>query len=517
MYSLVIGFIGIVLGSVSLTYPFGRDQGIYAYIGKLLLEGKIQYKYAFDLKPPGVHYLFALAQSVAGESMFSMRVFDIVWQSITGFVLFIITYNMMGSKLAGLLSSFIYIFLYYRLDYWHTLQADGFLNLPFSLCVLLLITSGASGSGLKILFSGILFAVTILFKYTIIIFLPFLFLIFLLKHKKSISNGLRNCGYFLLGFCLIVIVVLGLYYLTGSLEHFLNIQFVQIPLYAHIGYSTESFNFILANTFRLFFGSVYSPLIIFSMIMLVYFFWKKGAEYHNLILLSWMLGSLANLILQWKFFVYHFLVLVPPFAVGTASLLSTISKAKNRKHIPFLYTLAAVFGIAYILIAFRPYLGSYDNLISYLNGAKSLEQLYILNGTTSDSAFMIRNTLTAVEYVKMNTNESDGIYVWGFDPLVYYLSGRKCVSRFIYNYPLYWKGNNSDFRAEFLGEINSNKPRLILVSEKDPLYFISGYHEDSKQILARFTEFHEFLDKNYTLDTKFDNFNFYRLKGGQKN
>lgn len=517
MYSLAVLLIGIVLGSVSLTYPFGRDQGIYSYIGKLLLEGKIQYKYAFDLKPPGVHYVFAAAQSLLGESMFNMRVFDIFWQSCTGIVLFIITYNVTASKFAGMLSSFLYIFLYFRLDYWHTLQADGFLNLPFSLSILFLITLDIHNSDLRVLFSGIFFAIAVLFKYTILIFLPLLLLVFLLKDRKLVTGSIKAGIYFLLGLGLVFIAILGLYYLTDSLEQFMNIQFVQIPLYARIGYSTESLGFIVANTLRLFFGSVYSPIILISALLMVYLFRKKRTGYAMLIMIGWMLCSLVNLLIQWKFFVYHFLVIIPPFAVGAAVFISTIFKEVKRKYVPLLYASAVILGIAFIVYASRPYYGSYNNLISYLAGVKNLEQLYIQNGTTADSAFMISNTLKAVEFVKLNTREFDRIYVWGFDPLVYYLSGRDCISRFIYNYPLYWKGNNRDFQKEFMEDLVTGEPRLILVSRRDPLYYISGYHEDSMQMLLRFPEFRDFLYKKYQLVRQIDNFHFYVLKENEEN
>ena len=152
LYGLVILLIGAVIGSVSLTYPFGRDQGIYAYAGKLLLEGKMNYKYVFDLKPPGIHFLFALIQFINGESMLSARIFDIVWQSLTGFFIFLIAYKLSLNKILSLISAFLYLLLYYRLDYWHTLQTDGSLNLFFAVSVLLLISSFESHSFLKIFF-----------------------------------------------------------------------------------------------------------------------------------------------------------------------------------------------------------------------------------------------------------------------------------------------------------------------------------------------------------------------------
>ncbi|MGH2575234.1 MAG: glycosyltransferase family 39 protein, partial [Ignavibacteria bacterium] len=175
-YLFVILLIGVILGSISLVYPFGRDQGIYAYIGKLINEGKIDYKYSYNLRPPGVHYVFAFSQMILGKSMMSMRVFDIFWQAITAFIIFLVTLELSKKKLISLVPSVLYIYLYYRLNYWHTLQTDGFMVLPFAVCILLLIKFGINNSGLNLFLSGCFFSITIFFKFTVIIFLPLLFI-----------------------------------------------------------------------------------------------------------------------------------------------------------------------------------------------------------------------------------------------------------------------------------------------------------------------------------------------------
>ena len=129
---------------------------------------------------------------------------------------------------------------------------------------------------------------------------------------------------------------------------------------------------------------------------------------------------------------------------------------------------------------------------------------------------MIGNTLRAITFIESNTSIGDKIYVWGFDPLIYYLSGRDCVSRFIYNFPLYWKENNKEFQDEFLGELAKEKPKLILVSQRDPLFFISGYKEDSKSMLKKFDNFKAFIENNYVFKTQLDDFYFYESKEDPK-
>jgi len=510
-FGLVIFVIGAVFGSVSLTYPFGRDQAIYAYAGKLLLEGKMNYLHVFDLKPPGIHFLFSFIQAVFGESMFSARIFDILWQSLTAFIISVISYRLTAGKFLSLFSSFLYLFLYYRQDYWHTLQSDGSLNLLFAASVLLLLASYESHSFPKIFLAGVLFASALIFKYTVITFLPLLIILFITDKKILFTLRIKNLVIYLLG-VLVTGSVIGLvYYFSGALDAFYDIQFVQTPLYTAIAYETETQGYISAQIIKLFFYSAYSPLIVLSVLALIFTAVKKKFDFKNLLIFAWILSSLFSLMIQWKFYYYHFLVIIPALSIGCVYGLSLIKGIFiNRKLLYRFILLLFIAGTT--AFAFKPYVGNYETLISYLSGKEDLKSVYIKNGFTSDSVFMISKTFKAVDIVQQNTSPGDGIFVWGFDPLTYYLSDRECVSRFIYNFPLLWKGENAVFRREFMDEVRNNEPKLIIVAANDPLYFISGYDEDSKQLIKRFPEFNDFLAAKYDYKTTADDYEIYELK-----
>lgn len=511
LFGLVVIVAGAVIGSVSLTYPFGRDQAIYAYAGKLLLEGKMNYLHVFDLKPPGIHFLFAFIQFVSGESMFSARVFDICWQVFTAYIIMLIAFRFTRERYLSLLSAIIYLFLYFRQDYWHTLQADGSLNLLFAVSVLLLLSSHENHSFIKIFFAGVLFAAALLFKYTVISFLPLLFVIMLMDKKVLFSLRVKNLFLYSAGLLAVGILVVSLYYFTGALSAFWDIQFTQTPLYTKIAYETENRGYITGQLIKLFTYSAYSPLIFLSLIAFIYIIKKRQLEFPKLLLFSWIFAALFSLIIQWKFYYYHFLVIIPALSIGAVYGLSVIKdlfRNKNR-----IYKLAlGVFVIGFTVLAVKPYLQSYPVLYSYASGKENLESVYIRNGFTNDSVFMIGKTLKAAEIVRNGTSIDDGVFVWGFDPLIYYLSERKCVSRFIYNFPLLWKGENASFRREFLNEIEKRNPGIIVVAANDPLYFISGYNEDSKKLLKRFPEFDSFLSSKYVYKANAGDYEIYELR-----
>jgi hypothetical protein len=127
--------------------------------------------------------------------------------------------------------------------------------------------------------------------------------------------------------------------------------------------------------------------------------------------------------------------------------------------------------------------------------------------------FSLRANLEVAEYIKKDSTSNDTIYVWGFEPLIYFLSERNCSSRFIYNFPLYgnfsWK---EEFRKEFIKEIKANKPKFILVVRGDSIPWVTGTMDSSMAAFYKFSEFYNFTKKEYKYSTFIQNFIILRRK-----
>src|SRR4051812_13773256 len=74
----VLGVLGVLFGAVSLTYPFGRDQGLYYYVAReWVAHGSIVYRDVLDHKTPGIYALHALAIRLFGEHTWGIRIADL--------------------------------------------------------------------------------------------------------------------------------------------------------------------------------------------------------------------------------------------------------------------------------------------------------------------------------------------------------------------------------------------------------------------------------------------------------
>jgi len=135
----------LAFGSVSLIYPFGRDQGIHAFIADSVLDGKVLYRDIFNMKPPLTTGVHALALVLFGHSMTAIRLLDLLWTVATSLLVFAFARRAFGNPRAAALAGVLYSLQYYGCDFWTTAQTDGWLNLPLAVSFLLALRGWREG------------------------------------------------------------------------------------------------------------------------------------------------------------------------------------------------------------------------------------------------------------------------------------------------------------------------------------------------------------------------------------
>ena len=100
------GFIAICLFALLLRFPVAgmpleRDEGEYAYIAQQWLQGALPYRDTFDQKPPGVHLMYVLIESLAGTTPAAIHWATQIYTLGTLAVLFVLG-RYLSSPAAGL-------------------------------------------------------------------------------------------------------------------------------------------------------------------------------------------------------------------------------------------------------------------------------------------------------------------------------------------------------------------------------------------------------------------------------
>ena len=131
----------LALGSFSLMYPFGRDQGNYAYSAFALLDGRMLYSDVYVFKPPMTTITHAVSTVLLGQHQAGIRIFDLGLVTLTCGLLASVAYRLSGRVSAAVGVCLAYPFCYYNLKYWDLAQTDGFLNLWLALALLLLVVA----------------------------------------------------------------------------------------------------------------------------------------------------------------------------------------------------------------------------------------------------------------------------------------------------------------------------------------------------------------------------------------
>jgi len=104
----------------------GRDQGIYSVVGRTVLEGGAPYKDAWDFKPPGIYFVYALSRLLFGPGMHAVRITEALGFLSLVFAFVIFSRRHFGRWPAGFLGGALALLDHLRLGFWNTGQPESF-------------------------------------------------------------------------------------------------------------------------------------------------------------------------------------------------------------------------------------------------------------------------------------------------------------------------------------------------------------------------------------------------------
>jgi hypothetical protein len=222
--------------------------------------------------------------------------------------------------------------------------------------------------------------------------------------------------------------------------------------------------------------------------------------------------QVLGIALQGKFFAYHF--------AATLALLGLLAgwgiwKLWLRVHGRPLAALAVLVAAALVhdLHPEKPFRGG----LSFWQ--RSRLRLEVLRGEAPEtlvdrlhSAWDVNAVANrrVAEWIARRTQPSDTVFVWGFEPGIYHLAGRRPASRYIYNAPqrLAWPGR-AGARAELVEEMERTPPAFIVVVHGDVLALVTGNLTDSAGELPGFPALARLLRERYRRVARIEDFEIF--------
>lgn len=508
--ALALGLV-LLMGIPNLSYPIGRDQATYCVIGRGLLDGARLYRDLWDNKPPGIFYLYAAIVKVFGPEMWSVGLLDILWLLAISVFIFCFTEPSLG-KAAAFFAVLVNAALHIRAGYWDAGQPETWLML-FVFGSYFLLSGRGRGMKPREMLAGVLFAAAFWLKYNADVFLPFLLLETLLQADEAGDTSLRerlgissinwtsSVSRFAAGFLLGSLLVVSGCLFSGAWSGFIEEQFKVLPRYA----ATASVNIPhywawAAGRIEFWLGSWTLCAALVAMVVA----WRR---HHLARLAPALMGAAAGfaaLAVQIRYQPYYFETCYPFFAIFWAYLivqayegalaLSRYCARRNWRVARVLTWL--VFASLVALCLPGPVIRIVTNYRAFNQWRQNPVKFYS-SYSWPGAAEDFRDVMRVVDYLKRHPEPSNGVYVWGNEPLIYYLSGHRPPVRFVWNLALIAPWRLPGWRREAVRRLAEARPRYIVVARGDEVHDLSGTWQDSAQALREFPALDAYIHSFY--------------------
>ncbi|MEN6357830.1 MAG: glycosyltransferase family 39 protein [Armatimonadota bacterium] len=452
--SLVVLFTAIIRIRLLHT-PLERDEGEYAYMGQLMLQGIPPYKLACNMKFPGTYAAYALIMALFGQSISGVHIGLMLANAVTIILMFLLTRRLFDS-LAGVVAGATYgILSASSAFYGQAGHATHFVVLAAVGGTLLLLKAIDSGKRSHLLLSGLLFGTAILMKQSGVFFSLFAVAYLLCVQKKANAVASRarfsNIGILLLG----IFLPLGLTFLilwdAGVFNRF---------WFWTVSYAREySSQIPISMAFRVLesaVSSVVGPaymLWVISGLGVVALFLDKNARPKSGFVVGFSICAFLAVCPAFYFRRHYFIQFIPALAILAGVAVSSCRRILYNSKVPKIILLLP---IAIFFAAFVHTVGLQKEVFFMLSPDQVSAVVYNINP--------FPEAVRIADYIKKHSNKNDTVAVIGSEPEIYFYSDRHSATSYIYTYSLMENQKYAlSMQRDMIREIDEAKPTFLLL------------------------------------------------------
>jgi hypothetical protein len=541
-----------------LHMPLARDQGIFAWVGTVVLRGGLPYADAWEVKGPAAHFLYAAALLVFGKGESAIRILDLCMWGVSAGAFTLLSRGLTGKYLPGLLGTPLLLYFSHA-DYWNTAQPDlwaGIFLLSSLACAI-----GLPGHRWNYAGAGLFIGVAALVKPFYAAFL----LVLLLQAWFEGAGALKKAALQLFASSSVpVIAVLVLYAWHRQLPELIDVMlrfnvrvhvtaqhpislrqgvgnflvqtslspsgaYVFLWMFAIYGWlrlskrsrklaallgcvALASTLFVLVRSY----GSVYMPywvsnarVLLEALALIGWFHLYKRSRQLAAVTACAALAGVVFIFVQNKFYVYHYATLwvfvAALAATGIASMVGAVGMDANFSWTRWRLGSICVGWVVWITI---PGIVAHAAPYWHLRNRTLTDEQYQAAYCSGD--FCHGALKEAARFVRAHTRPDEKIYLWGFDALVYFLADRQAPTRFGFSYPLVVDATEPrrQKRDELMRDLCKEPPAMFLVQTHDGNNLTT---RSSGELLAEFPALQQFLDDHYRLQMRNNHISVYQL------
>ncbi|MGD9891084.1 MAG: hypothetical protein AB7U18_07300, partial [Dehalococcoidia bacterium] len=228
-------------------------------------------------------------------------------------------------------------------------------------------------------------------------------------------------------------------------------------------------------------------------------------------MLLFVVLAYLGIAVQAKFFWYHYGYVLPFLALlGGWAWDQAIARMRAAQPRLIAYTVIGVLAGA-LLLSTPEVLDSgirqWKDYVRYHVHPDERDQFYAKFGGYTVSQ-------QAAQYLQQHTGADDQIYVWGYDPLLYLLSGREHANRFVYAFPMMSDWAPPEWRDEFIADMQADPPMYFVAQHDQGGPWITGHEIDPANYIPWLPPLQQWLESNYEFETTIGSFEIYRRRTG---
>jgi len=487
---LAIAFVIIVRVRL-LDVPLERDEGEYAYMGQLILDGIPPYSQAYNMKLPGIYFLYALVMFVFGQTGTGIHL-GLLFLNVASIVLMYFIGRSLVNEWVGASASaaFAMLSLSNRVQsLWA--NAEHFV-LPFALAGFLALLYYKKKERLSLLIlSGALFGIATLVKqhggFLGISGFVFLIAIISKRAERNARSAVRDLVWFVVAGILPLVLCMFYVYTSGVFDRFWFWAFTYARAYlTQIQPAGATFSF-LSNFYPLFKAT--SPIWILAGLGCAAVLLSGPLKTHRWFCLSLLVGGFAA-ISPGYFFRPHYFVLILPsvallFGLGVEFLRQTFQRLEGkvlRLAIPFVTALIAVI----------------SPIASHADVFFQSSTFFVTRATYGGHPLSEARTIS--QFLEAWSSPEDRIGIVGSEPEMFFYSKRRSATGYLYHYSVIEPQPYArQMMKEMTGEIESAAPRFLLYVQVEPIWY--KVPESVRELVQWYRGY---ADSCYTLKARYE-------------
>lgn len=443
---VALAALGVAFGSVSLSFPFGRDQGAFFVVAREWLKrGAIPYRDAFEQKPPGIIAAHALSIALFGERMVSIRILElacVVALGVTCARLATPADDPVPPGVAGasVLAACVLYFGFF--DFWNTGQCEIW-------CTTLALASACVATRARterraLLAGGVLGGLALLFKPPAVFLVAFALAAAVAHAARGSGARARRIGraalLFTAGGAIPVALVVAYFALVGGLPALIDVQIGANGYYLrHQTNVTSVFEALerMQGMYKLF-EPVSALLLEASVIGLAVGVARRDRPMRDRHAAAFVAiaCAAAGVLVQRKLYFYHWGLMVGPATLVAANVALDVVALARWRWPDRSSTLAAGLFAGNLVVAY-----ALTGRAANKWGEEVIAACSWLAGRADDAAFGRSFDAPEVDYpfeearetaawLRDHTSPTDEVAVRGFDAEIYAMSGRRFHGRF---------------------------------------------------------------------------------------